>query len=74
MTGRLADRLQYGSQIARTHLCGRSYGALLAAADAWHAPTRVDHRPSDLAAGALVDPTQVAGFRLGRLVHTRYPP
>ncbi|MFF9773697.1 alpha/beta fold hydrolase [Streptomyces sp. NPDC013978] len=56
------DALLDGLGLARTHLCGHSYGAWLAARYALHAPRRVDHL-------ALVDPTQVfAGFRLGYLL------
>jgi pimeloyl-ACP methyl ester carboxylesterase len=56
------DALLDGLGIARTHLCGHSYGAWLAARYALHAPRRVDHL-------ALVDPTQVfTGFRLGYLL------
>jgi pimeloyl-ACP methyl ester carboxylesterase len=51
------DALLDGLGLARTHLCGHSYGALLAVRYALHAPQRVDRL-------ALVDPTQVfAGFR-----------
>ncbi|MEU8953701.1 alpha/beta hydrolase [Streptomyces sp. NPDC048518] len=47
----------------RTHLCGHSYGAWLAATYALHAPQRTDRL-------ALIDPTQVfAGFRPGYLLH-----
>ena len=56
------DALLDGLGLARTHLCGHSYGAWLAARYALHAPRRVDRL-------ALVDPTQVfAGFRLGYLL------
>ncbi|MER5372921.1 alpha/beta hydrolase [Streptomyces sp. NPDC002553] len=56
------DALLDGLGLARTHLCGHSYGAWLAARYALHAPQRVDRL-------ALVDPTQVfAGFRLGYLL------
>lgn len=56
------DALLDGLGLARTHLCGHSYGAWLAARYALHAPRRVDHL-------ALVDPTQVfTGFRLGYLL------
>ncbi|MFH8282578.1 alpha/beta fold hydrolase [Streptomyces antibioticus] len=48
--------------LARTHLCGHSYGAWMAARYALHARQRVDRL-------ALVDPTQVfTGFRLGYLL------
>ncbi|MFD7699198.1 alpha/beta fold hydrolase [Streptomyces caelestis] len=51
------DALLDGLGLARTHLCGHSYGAWLAVRYALHAPQRVDRL-------ALVDPTQVfAGFR-----------
>ncbi|WP_416966926.1 alpha/beta fold hydrolase [Streptomyces sp. 4F14] len=56
------DALLDGLGLARTHLCGHSYGAWLAVRYALHAPRRVDHL-------ALVDPTQVfTGFRLGYLL------
>ncbi|WP_372348211.1 alpha/beta fold hydrolase [Streptomyces sp. KL116D] len=56
------DALLDGLGIARTHLCGHSYGAWLATRYALHAPRRVDRL-------ALVDPTQVfAGFRPGYLL------
>ncbi|MFD5750336.1 alpha/beta fold hydrolase [Streptomyces sp. NPDC127033] len=56
------DALLDGLGLARTHLCGHSYGAWLAARYALHAPQRVDRL-------ALVDPTQVfAGFRPGYLL------
>ncbi|MFF2213889.1 alpha/beta fold hydrolase [Streptomyces antibioticus] len=56
------DALLDGLGIARTHLCGHSYGAWIAARYALHAPQRVDRL-------ALVDPTQVfAGFRPGYLL------
>lgn len=56
------DALLDGLGLARTHLCGHSYGAWLAVRYALHAPRRVDRL-------ALVDPTQVfAGFRLGYLL------
>ncbi|AVV46552.1 alpha/beta hydrolase [Streptomyces sp. P3] len=56
------DALLDGLELARTHLCGHSYGAWLAAGYALHAPRRVDHL-------ALIDPTQVfTGFRLGYLL------
>ncbi|MEU0058252.1 alpha/beta hydrolase [Streptomyces sp. NPDC006334] len=56
------DALLDGLGLARTHLCGHSYGAWLAVSYALHAPQRVDRL-------ALVDPTQVfAGFRLGYLL------
>ncbi|WP_078954056.1 alpha/beta fold hydrolase [Streptomyces globisporus] len=56
------DALLDGLGLARTHLCGHSYGAWLAARYAAHAPSRVDRL-------ALVDPTQVfAGFRPGYLL------
>ncbi|MFE8014023.1 alpha/beta fold hydrolase [Streptomyces antibioticus] len=56
------DALLDGLGIARTHLCGHSYGAWMAARYALHAPRRVDRL-------ALVDPTQVfAGFRPGYLL------
>ncbi|GAA3507387.1 alpha/beta fold hydrolase [Streptomyces showdoensis] len=51
------DALLDGLGLARTDLCGHSYGAWMAARYALHAPRRVDRL-------ALVDPTQVfAGFR-----------
>ncbi|MEU5660857.1 alpha/beta hydrolase [Streptomyces sp. NPDC047737] len=51
------DAVLDGVGLARTHLCGHSYGAWLAAHYALHAPQRVDRL-------ALLDPTQVfAGFR-----------
>ncbi|MFJ9898418.1 alpha/beta fold hydrolase [Streptomyces sp. NPDC091280] len=57
------DAVLDGLGLTRTHLCGHSYGAWLAARYALHAPQRVDRL-------ALVDPTQVfAGFRLGYLLH-----
>ncbi len=56
------DALLEGLGLARTHLCGHSYGAWLAARYALRAPRRVDRL-------ALLDPTQVfAGFRLGYLL------
>ncbi|MEU9453662.1 alpha/beta fold hydrolase [Streptomyces sp. NPDC048277] len=56
------DALLDGLGLTRTHLCGHSYGAWLAARYALHAPQRVDRL-------ALVDPTQVfAGFRPGYLM------
>ncbi|MGW4227004.1 alpha/beta fold hydrolase [Streptomyces bauhiniae] len=56
------DALLDGLGLARTHLCGHSYGAWLAVRYALHAPHRVDRL-------ALVDPTQVfAGFRPGYLL------
>ena len=56
------DALLDGLGLARTHLCGHSYGAWLAVRYALHAPQRVDRL-------ALVDPTQVfAGFRAGYLL------
>ncbi|MFB9349341.1 alpha/beta fold hydrolase [Streptomyces heliomycini] len=56
------DALLDGLGLARTHLCGHSYGAWLAVRYALHAPQRVDRL-------ALVDPTQVfAGFRLRYLL------
>ncbi|MFE1546147.1 alpha/beta fold hydrolase [Streptomyces sp. NPDC058718] len=56
------DALLDGLGLARTHLCGHSYGAWLATRYALHAPRRVDRL-------ALVDPTQVfAGFRPGYLL------
>ncbi|MER6559245.1 alpha/beta hydrolase [Streptomyces sp. NPDC001027] len=56
------DALLDGLELARTHLCGHSYGAWLASRYALHAPRRVDHL-------ALIDPTQVfTGFRLGYLL------
>ncbi|QGV77837.1 alpha/beta fold hydrolase [Streptomyces ficellus] len=56
------DALLDGLGLDRTHLCGHSYGAWLAARYALHAPGRVDRL-------ALVDPTQVfAGFRPGYLL------
>ncbi|MGC0375740.1 alpha/beta fold hydrolase [Streptomyces sp. SAI-229] len=56
------DALLDGLGLARTHLCGHSYGAWLAVGYALHAPQRVDRL-------ALVDPTQVfAGFRPGYLL------
>ncbi|MFD5539272.1 alpha/beta fold hydrolase [Streptomyces sp. NPDC127079] len=56
------DALLDGLGLARTRLCGHSYGAWLAARYALHAPRRVDRL-------ALVDPTQVfAGFRPGYLL------
>ncbi|MGW1893324.1 alpha/beta fold hydrolase [Streptomyces sp. NPDC002004] len=56
------DALLDGLGLDRTHLCGHSYGAWLAAGYALHAPQRVDRL-------ALVDPTQVfAGFRPGYLL------
>ncbi|MFG2267846.1 alpha/beta fold hydrolase [Streptomyces sp. NPDC048720] len=51
-----------GLGLARTHLCGHSYGAWQAVRYALHAPQRIDRL-------ALVDPTQVfAGFRPGYLL------
>ncbi|MEU7039365.1 alpha/beta hydrolase [Streptomyces sp. NPDC046237] len=56
------DALLDGLGLARTHLCGHSYGAWLAARYALHAPQRVERL-------ALVDPTQVfAGSRPGYLL------
>ncbi|MEV2253853.1 alpha/beta hydrolase [Streptomyces sp. NPDC050147] len=56
------DGLLDGLGLARTHLCGHSYGAWLAVKYALHAPQRVDRL-------ALVDPTQVfTGFRPGYLL------
>ncbi|PLW72803.1 alpha/beta fold hydrolase [Streptomyces sp. SCUT-3] len=56
------DALLDGLGLARTHLCGHSYGAWLAVRYALHAPQRVGRL-------ALVDPTQVfAGFRPGYLL------
>lgn len=56
------DALLDGLGLARTHLCGHSYGAWLAVRYALHAPQRVERL-------ALVDPTQLfAGFRLGYLL------
>lgn len=56
------DALLDGLGLARTHLCGHSYGAWLAVRYALHAPRRVDRL-------ALIDPTQVfAGFRPGYLL------
>lgn len=56
------DAVLDGLGLARTHLCGHSYGAWMAARYAQHAPGRVDRL-------ALVDPTQVfAGFRVGYLL------
>ncbi|MEV8550691.1 alpha/beta fold hydrolase [Streptomyces glaucescens] len=56
------DALLDGLGLARTHLCGHSYGAWLAVRYALRAPRRVDRL-------ALVDPTQVfAGFRAGYLL------
>ncbi|MER6620783.1 alpha/beta hydrolase [Streptomyces sp. NPDC000931] len=56
------DALLDGLGLARTHLCGHSYGAWTAVRYALHAPQRVDRL-------ALVDPTQVfAGFRPGYLL------
>ncbi|MFJ1732739.1 alpha/beta fold hydrolase [Streptomyces sp. NPDC088254] len=56
------DALLDGLGLARTHLCGHSYGAWLAVSYALRAPQRVDRL-------ALVDPTRVfAGFRLGYLL------
>lgn len=56
------DALLDGLGLARTHLCGHSYGAWLAVGYALHAPRRVDRL-------ALIDPTQVfAGFRPGYLL------
>ncbi|GAA5062668.1 alpha/beta fold hydrolase [Streptomyces similanensis] len=56
------DALLDGLGLPRTALCGHSYGALLAARYALHAPRRVDRL-------ALVDPTQIfAGFRPGYLL------
>ncbi|MEU3514521.1 alpha/beta fold hydrolase [Streptomyces sp. NPDC006654] len=56
------DALLDGLGLARTRLCGHSYGACLAVRYALHAPQRVDRL-------ALVDPTQVfAGFRPGYLL------
>ncbi|MFF0276997.1 alpha/beta fold hydrolase [Streptomyces sp. NPDC004330] len=51
------DAVLGGLQLARTRLCGHSYGAWLAATYALHAPQRVDRL-------ALIDPTRVfSGFR-----------
>ncbi|MGW1069070.1 alpha/beta fold hydrolase [Streptomyces aureus] len=56
------DTLLDGLGLARTHLCGHSYGAGLAVRYALRAPQRIDRL-------ALVDPTQVfAGFRPGYLL------
>ena len=56
------DALLDGLGLARTHLCGHSYGAWMAVRYALHAPHRIDRL-------ALVDPTQVfAGFRPGYLL------
>ncbi|MFI6422939.1 alpha/beta fold hydrolase [Streptomyces sp. NPDC050842] len=56
------DALLNGLGLARTHLCGHSYGAWLAVRYALRAPSRVDRL-------VLVDPTQVfAGFRPGYLL------
>lgn len=56
------DALLDGLGLARTQLCGHSYGAWLAVRYALHAPQRIDRL-------ALVDPTQVfAGFRPGYLI------
>ena len=56
------DALLDGLGLARTHLCGHSYGAWLAVRYALYAPQRVERL-------ALVDPTQVfAGFRPGYLL------
>ncbi|MEW2298999.1 alpha/beta hydrolase [Streptomyces sp. NPDC006655] len=56
------DALLDGLGLARTRLCGHSYGAWLAVRYALYAPRRVDRL-------ALVDPTQVfAGFRPGYLL------
>ncbi|QTD96065.1 alpha/beta fold hydrolase [Streptomyces cyanogenus] len=56
------DALLDGLGLARTHLCGHSYGSWLAARYALYAPQRVDRL-------ALVDPTQVfAGLRPGYLL------
>ncbi|WP_353943139.1 alpha/beta hydrolase [Streptomyces sp. HUAS MG91] len=56
------DALLDGLGLARTHLCGHSYGAWLAVKYALRAPQRVDRL-------ALLDPTQVfAGFRPGYLL------
>ncbi|MGW0903109.1 alpha/beta fold hydrolase [Streptomyces sp. NPDC002853] len=56
------EALLDGLGLARTHLCGHSYGAWLGASYALHAPQRVDRL-------ALIDPTQVfAGFRLPYLL------
>ncbi|MGV9556338.1 alpha/beta fold hydrolase [Streptomyces sp. NPDC003401] len=56
------DALLDGLGLARTHLCGHSYGSWLAARYALHAPRRVERL-------ALVDPTQIfAGFRPGYLL------
>ncbi|MGV9245482.1 alpha/beta fold hydrolase [Streptomyces sp. NPDC003710] len=56
------DALLDGLGLARTHLCGHSYGAWLAVRYALDAPQRVERL-------ALVDPTQVfAGFRPGYLL------
>ncbi|WP_129842150.1 alpha/beta hydrolase [Streptomyces sp. RFCAC02] len=56
------DALLDGLGLDRTHLCGHSYGAWIAAGYALHAPQRIDRL-------ALLDPTQVfAGFRPGYLL------
>ncbi|GAA3496266.1 MULTISPECIES: alpha/beta fold hydrolase [Streptomyces] len=56
------DAVLDGLGLTRTHLCGHSYGAWLAARYALHAPRRLDRL-------ALLDPTQVfAGFRPGYLL------
>ncbi|WP_255947964.1 alpha/beta fold hydrolase [Streptomyces odontomachi] len=61
------DALLDGLGLARTHLCGHSYGAWLAVGYALHAPRRVDRL-------ALIDPTQVfAGFRPGYLLRAAHP-
>lgn len=56
------DALLNALGLARTHLCGHSYGAWLAVRYALHAPSRVGRL-------VLVDPTQVfTGFRPGYLL------
>lgn len=56
------DSLLDGLGLARTDLCGHSYGAWIAVTYALHVPQRVGHL-------ALVDPTQVfAGFRTSYLL------
>ncbi|PWJ02162.1 alpha/beta hydrolase [Streptomyces sp. NWU49] len=57
------DALLDGLGLTRTHLCGHSYGAWLAATYALHAPHRINRL-------ALIDPTQIfAAFRPGYLLH-----
>ncbi|MFI0243033.1 alpha/beta fold hydrolase [Streptomyces sp. NPDC016845] len=57
------DALLGNLQLARTRLCGHSYGAWLAATYALHAPQRIDRL-------ALIDPTQVfTAFRPHYLLH-----